>query len=154
VSPRGHALAALATALALAGCGSGDKGARTTPGPALRTGQERAIKGWIDALNRMDYERAASFFAPGAVVHQAEEFRLPDHAAAVEFNRGLPCDADLTGLHRERSSVLAAFRLREGPGAPGGSCQGEARVRFRFRGGRFSEWRQLPMGASPPGRTV
>ena len=31
---------------------------------------------------------------------------------------------------------------------------GEVRVRFRFRDGRFSEWRQLRRGAPPPGTSA
>ena len=81
-------------------------------------------------------------------VSQGREFRLADREAAVVFNRTLPCKADVTDVDGEGDSLLAAFRLREGPG---GSCDGSARVRFRFRNGKFTEWRQLPEAEAPPG---
>ncbi len=107
-----------------------------------------AIRAWITALNEGDFERAAAFFADDAVVEQGEERRLPDRDAAVAFNRSLPCKADLTDVKDEGETVLAAFRLRDGPGGP---CDGSARVRFRFRDGKFAEWRQLPEPPAPKG---
>ena len=75
-------------------------------------------------------------------MEQVREFRLRDRKAAEAFNRSLPCRADVTDVEREGGSVVAAFRLRPGTG-PSQSCGGDARVRFRFRDGKFSEWRQL-----------
>ena len=77
--------------------------------------------------------------------------RLGDRDAAIAFNRSLPCKADVTDVEDEGDTVLAAFRLRDGPGGP---CDGAARVRFRFRDGKFSEWRQLAEPAQPEGPTV
>jgi len=142
-----------AAAVALAGCSSGESG----PEPRLPAPQggaeERAIRGWSAAVNRGDYDEAAGFFAAGALVEQVRAFRLADRDAAVEFNRSLPCRADVTDVEREGASFVAAFRLRPGTG-PGESCRGDARVRFRFRGGRFSEWRQLAEPGSAPGDVV
>ncbi len=76
------------------------------------------------------------------MVEQQEEVRLPDRAAAIAFNRSLPCRADVTDVKRRGATVVAAFRLRTGR-VPGGGCSGAARVRFRFSGGKFTEWRQL-----------
>jgi len=112
---------------------------------ATRRREGRAVRGWIEALNAGDYERAASFFARGAIVEQVDEFRLHDRHAAEIFNRGLPCRADLTELEDEGRTLLGTFRLRDGPG---GHCEGEVRVRFTIRRGRFLEWRQL---GEPPG---
>ena len=42
--------------------------------------------------------------------------RLRDRAAAIAFNRSLPCRADLTDVDDEGATTLAAFRLREGRG--------------------------------------
>jgi hypothetical protein len=129
-------------ALALAGCGGGDPEPRLDR-PAPRSAQERAIRGWSAAVNRGDFAEAARFFAPGAVVEQVRQFRLRDRKAAEAFSRSLPCRADVTDVERQGDSVVAAFRLRPGT-APAAACDEDARVRFRFRGGRFSEWRQLP----------
>ncbi|HEV2723601.1 MAG TPA: nuclear transport factor 2 family protein [Thermoleophilaceae bacterium] len=104
--------------------------------------EARAIRRWSAALNRGHFERAASYFARGAVVEQQAEVRLPDRAAAIAFNRSLPCRADVTDVKRRGATVVAAFRLRSGRAGSGG-CSGAARVRFRFSGGKFAEWRQL-----------
>ena len=142
---------------ALTGCSLGEGEDSDTP-PA-RTGspqpdepraEARAIRGWSAALNRGDFGRAASFFARNAVVEQQGEVRLPDRAAAIAFNRSLPCKAEVTDVKRRGSTVGAAVRLRPGR-SPGGGCSGAARVRFRFRGDTFTEWRQLPEAAAPGG---
>jgi len=134
-------------ALCLTGCSLGDDGESPLPGGAeqgsdrTETDEAQAIREWSAALNGERYEEAASFFAEGAIVEQAEELRLADRAAAVAFNRSLPCKADVTDVEDEGDTLVAAFRLRGGPA--GGCDGGTARVRFRFRDGKFSEWRQL-----------
>jgi hypothetical protein len=133
----------LAVACALAGCGG-----QSHPSDA------RVIRSWSSALNRGNYDRAASYFAPGAIVEQAEVFRLPGRREALAFNRSLPCRADITDIDDEGATTLASFRLREGPGGPGAACDGSARVRFRLRDGKFREWRQLPDVSPPRGQTA
>ena len=113
-----------------------------------RKSQSEAIRAWSRALNDGDFEQAASFFADGAVVEQLDEMRLNDMDAAVAFNRSLPCKADVTDVEDEGETLVAAFRLRDGPGGP---CMGAARVRFRFEAGKFAEWRQLSAPAAPDG---
>jgi hypothetical protein len=126
-----------------AGCGGGDD-ARPEPS------DEQVIRGWIRALNAGDFERAGGYFAQGALVQQADVFRLDTKAEAIAFNRGLPCRADVTDIEKERDTTLAAFRLREGRG---GRCAegGSARVRFLIRNGRIAVWSQLPEPAGPSG---
>ena len=134
-------------ALTLAGCSLGDDDEPLVPGGAqgeAASSDGETIRAWSAALNRGDYGKAASYFAEDAIVEQTEEVRLPDRDAAVAFNRSLPCKADVTDIEDEGDTILAAFRLRRGPG---GGCEGAARVRFRFEDGKFSEWRQL---AEPP----
>jgi len=157
--------ATLLLALALGGCslGDGDDGSdRPGAGSGPRSeervqprkgesGEARAIRRWSAALNNGRFDLAASFFAENALVEQTEELRLRDRDAAVAFNRSLPCKADVTDVKDEGETVIAAFRLRDGPGGP---CDGAARVRFRFREGKFSEWRQLTEPAQPPGPVV
>jgi hypothetical protein len=146
-------------AIALGSCSvGGDEGpdAPASPAPpgATRANEPReearSIRGWSAALNRGDFAGAASFFARNAVVEQQQAVRLPDRAAAIAFNRSLPCRADVTDVKRRGSGVVAAFRLRAGR-SPGGGCSGAARVRFRFKGGKFTEWRQLPEPDAPDG---
>lgn len=152
--------------LALGGCSVGEDGRegsrpdRADPAPGGRPGADepereaRAIRGWSAALNRGDFREAASYFADDAVVEQQEELRLPNRAAAEAFNRSLPCRADVTDVDADGATVVATFRLRRGR-APGGGCEGgAARVRFRFRDGKFTEWRQLGEQARPDGQVV
>jgi hypothetical protein len=156
-------------ALALGACNGGDgdpaqkppperRSAASGGGPSITVRPRRgepeeagSIRSWSAAVNRGDYRAAAAFFAKDAIVQQTERFRLPGRAAAIAFNRGLPCRADVTDVDDEGHTILAAFRLRAGPG---GRCTGAARVRFSFRGARFTRWLQLPEPEEPPGQVV
>ena len=115
------------------------------------THEERVIRGWLLALGREDYDGAAYYFAPGALVDQGEPYRLKNQAAARTFNASLPCRADLTQTKDEGPTVLASFSLREGPGGP---CSGVVQVRFTIRDGKFREWRQLPERPEPAGEPI
>ena len=138
-----RALATLIAVLALAGCDSGSE---------EEQGEEQAIRAWSKALNEERYDRAASFFAEGAIIEQSREIRLEDRGDAIAFNRSLPCKATVTDVDDEGDTVLAAFRLR---GSPIGGCDGgSARVRFRFRDGKFIEWRQLAAPEAPSGGVI
>jgi hypothetical protein len=104
--------------------------------------EERVIRGWLLALGRDDYDGAAYYFARGALIDQGDPYRLRGPSAARIFNASLPCRADLAGVKDEPGPrSLASFRLREGPGGP---CSGIVKVRFTIKGGKFTEWRQLP----------
>jgi SnoaL-like domain len=138
-------LVALALVLiAPAGC----KSSSPEPDPdPLHSYEGRVIRGWLLALERQDYEQAAYYFAPGAIIDQGHPFRLRTPADAVNFNASLPCRADLIRLTHEGRRVLATFALHEGPG---GACSGRVRVRYTIRKGKFTEWRQLPGTRSLP----
>lgn len=144
----GAPVAVALMAAAIAGCG------------ASEPSDTEVIQGWSDAVNAADYERAGSFFAPGAVVEQLVELRLPDQRAAARFSSGLPCRARVIYVEDEEASSLASFALSEGRT---GACAegGRARVRFVIVDGKIVEWRQLPeprgapqdeMAAIGPGR--
>jgi hypothetical protein len=142
------AAAILLAALLLAGCGGG--GGEDKPAPKPRS--DRAIiAAWLDALNARDYDRAAGFFAKGAIVDQGVPERLPDRAAARQFNSGLPCKGKLTVVKDEGRTTLGTFTLRAGSGGPGAKCDGSATVRFTIEAGRFTKWRQLPQAPTQPG---
>lgn len=156
-------------ALALGGCsltegddpdqpqrGAEKRGTRT--GPPADTRPKRGepdeagpIRAWNAALNAGRFEKAASYFATGAIVEQVDEIRLRDRRAAIAFNRSLPCRAEVTDVDDERRTTLVTFRLLPGRG---GACRGGgvARVRFRVRDGKFTEWRQLTAPGAPPGQ--
>ncbi len=121
--------------------------ARPRPGEPEEAEQIRA---WSIANNAGRFDRAAAYFAPNALVEQVTESRLPDREAAIAFNKSLPCRADVTDVKEEGDSFVAAFELTAGRGGEQG-CGGNARVRFRFREGKFSEWRQLVEPAAPQG---
>jgi hypothetical protein len=123
--------------LALAGCNSSPS---DKPDP-LHTYDGRVIRGWLLALERQDYQQAAYYFAPNALIDQGHPFRLRTKAEAFAFNASLPCRADLIRLKGGGAHVLATFRLRTGPGGP---CSGLVKVRYTIHKGKFTEWRQLP----------
>lgn len=154
---------AVAVALFAAGCGGGGSAAPARKNPDARAGSAHApprtagdsqvIHGWIAALDAGNFDRAADYFGTGALVQQTRGFRLSSHAAAVAFNRSLPCRASVTSIVREGRASLASFSLREGAD---GQCKegGTAQVRFVIRGGRIREWRQLAAPAAPRGTTA
>ena len=135
--------------LALAGCSSSSDDPIEKPDP-LHTYNGRVIRGWLLSLERQDYEQAAYYFAPNALIDQGRPYRLKTKTEAFAFNAGLPCRADLIRLKGggQAHHVLATFRLREGPGGP---CSGLTRVRYTIREGKFTEWRQLPDEKDRPG---
>jgi hypothetical protein len=135
---RGAAIAVVAAAAAIAGCDS-------HPAPHVESPATRLIRDWLMALDHGDYGHAATFFAPGALVHEGRTFRLDKPGERRFFNATLPCRADLLGVTKEpRGRVVATFRLKAGPG---GACEGLSRIRYRIEGGRFTEYRLL----GPPG---
>ena len=137
--------------LLAAGCDSDSEEAETRPASSPST-EERIVRAWITALNEGDYDRAARYFAKGAIVDQGRPIKLPNAAAARFFNRSLPCRAELVDVKDEPGPrALASFTLSEGPGGP---CEGRARVRVTVKDGLFTVWRQLPEGAEPSGPVV
>jgi hypothetical protein len=134
-------------ALAFAGCSSDDPDKTDKPDP-LHSYNGRVIRGWLLSLERMDYEQAAYYFAPNALIDQGRPYRLKTKSEAFTFNASLPCRADLIRLEGggHAHHVLATFRLRKGPG---GGCSGFVKVRYTIRRGKFTEWHQLEQ---PEGR--
>jgi hypothetical protein len=135
---RRAAIALVAAAAASGGCGS-------HPAPHVESPATRLIRDWLMALDHGDYGHAATFFAPGALVHEGRTFRLDKPGERRFFNATLPCRADLLGVTPGRQGrVVATFRLKTGPG---GACEGLSRISYRIERGRFTEYRLL----GPPG---
>jgi hypothetical protein len=149
---RRAALALAAAALLAAGCDDSDA---PQPQPQTKTGLRSAegvmIRDWLMSVQHGDFGRAATFFAPGAIIDQGRPYRLRNRAAARLFNATLPCHADLIALRDEGSKVLATFRLTPGPGGP---CRGRVQVRYTIVRGKFTEWRQLDTEPAPEGPVV
>jgi hypothetical protein len=147
---KGSPIALALLLLALAGC-EDEADTEPLPPPSQRGAayEERVIRGWLLALQRDDYDGAAYYFAPHALIDQGDPYRLRGRTAARIFNASLPCRADLARVEDEPGPrMLASFRLRAGPGGP---CSGIVKVRFTIRKGKFTAWRQLP---EVPGDTV
>jgi hypothetical protein len=144
-------LTALAAAIA-AGCGSGSDDPAPVP---KRSANERLVRAWSAALARDDFREAASLFAHGALIQQSRTFRLRTRRAALAFNLSLPCRGRVTRVKDEAGdTAVAAFRLAPRRGVPPEACDDVVRVRFRSRGGKFVEWRQLSQPAPPPGQAA
>jgi hypothetical protein len=167
---------ALLAVIGLAGCGGMSDDERfslTTPGtddlvvrevegsakppPSKPTRAEvRVIRGWADALRAGEVNRAAAFFAiPARVLDGTNPLReLPNLTAVREFNRGLPCGAQLVETERgEGKFVIATFRLtkRSGPGAAP-SCTGEgnlAETAFLIEKRHIVQWLREPDPVPP-----
>ena len=144
-------IALVLASLLAAGCDSDSEETETQPASTTST-EERIVRAWITELNEGDYDRAARYFAKGAIVDQGRPIKLPNAAAARFFNRSLPCRAELVDVDDEPGPrALSSFTLSEGPGGP---CEGRARVRVTVKDGLFTEWRQLPESAEPSGPVV
>ncbi len=152
LSPGRAGLVAL-TAAIVAGCGGSDAPDHPAPVPE-RSADERLVRAWSAALGRDDFRAAAALFARGALIQQSRTFRLRTRRAALAFNISLPCRGKVTRVEDEGKTSVAAFSLSPRPGVPPAACDGVVRVRFRSRGGKFVEWRQLPEPAAPAGRSA
>jgi hypothetical protein len=84
---------------ALAGCGS-DASPRDV------------VRAWSAALSAGDDERAASLFAPDAVVVQGgDALHLRTHHDALRWNTRLPCSGRIAAMRENGSAVTATFRI-------------------------------------------
>ncbi len=119
--------------LALAGCG----GDGSTP--------RKVVRAWSEALRADDNERAASLFAPNAMVVQGgKAVQLRTHEDAVAWNAGLPCSGKIVSLTQNGSAVTATFllgdrksrRCEDPPGA-------EAAALFVVEHGKIILWDQI-----------
>jgi uncharacterized protein YceK len=134
------ALAIAAAVVVLGGCSGGHAKA----GPSQKQmADEATVRLWTRALYEGNYERAAGFFAPRAIVQQGGTLVLRSHREAVAFNRSLTCRATVRSISHETGGVLlSTFNL--GPGPRGGcSGGGTVRVRFFIRRGLIETWHQL-----------
>ena len=163
--------------LALAGCGGGggdggsaDRRATATPergereprsrpreapekpptGP-VTSAEKAVISGWADALRNGDVERASSYWRPPAIAaNGGQPFRLVTMRAVRQFNESLTCGAKLESAERDKTYVVATFRLTNRRGRPGACGPGvgqQARTLFLLRGGKIVQWIRA---ADPP----
>ena len=161
--------AAAAVMLALFGAGCGARHhARAfprTPGSAVATpaGQPvtraelAVIRGWSSALRRGRVVAAARYFAvPVTVLNGPSAVVLRTRRAVREFNRELPCGAELTRWQRApKHFVIATFRLTNRVGS---RCDGTpgalAAVAFLVRRGHIVQWLRVPVPEQSGSSTV
>ena len=118
-------------------------------------GEVRVIRGWANALRAGRVKEAADFFAVPTIVLDGTNPRrsLSDMAAVREFNRGLPCGAQLVDAVRGQGKfVIATFRLTErtGPGAqPGCSVGALAATAILIEDMHIVQWLREPDPVQP-----
>jgi hypothetical protein len=132
-----------------------DGSAKPPPDRPTRA-EVKVIRGWADALRAGQVNKAADFFAiPARVLDGTNPLReLPNRGAVREFNRGLPCGAQLVEAVRGQGwFVRATFRLtqREGPGARPCSGAGDlAETIFLIEKRHIVQWLRQPDPIQPP----
>jgi hypothetical protein len=142
--------AALALTMAAGACGGDDATTDTVgTGIELPDGHDsvEVIDEWVRTLREGDVVGAAELFAlPSVVQNGTPPIRLDTRAEAIEFNRSLPCGAELVGARRLGGLIAATFRLTErpGPGECGPGTGGLARTAFLIRDGMIVRWLRLP----------
>lgn len=146
-------------------CGGDDTTAqRTEPRSTTRTAppveaparvdpeDERVVRTWADTLRRGDEQGASRYFAvPSRVANGDNPVRLRTRAAILEFQRSLPCGAELLDTEpAPQGFLIATFRLTDRPGGTCGSGSGNtARTAVRVRDERITDWlriEDLPTG--------
>jgi hypothetical protein len=134
-------------------CGSGgdDEDRRRAGPPPVTRDEVEVIRGWSDALRAGHVSEASDYFeVPALVSNPAPVLRLLSRDAVKQFNRGLPCGAELVGTERgAHALVIATFRLTERPGRGrcGTGTGALARTAFLIRGERIVQWLRV---ADPP----
>ncbi len=127
---------------------------RPPTGPVTKA--ERAVvRGWADAIRQGDVERATSYWSvPAIAANGTQPFRLVTRRAVRHFNEGLTCGARLESVERDKTYVLATFRLTNRRDRPGACAQGvgnRARTLFLLRDGKIVQWIRA---ADPPSGTT
>jgi hypothetical protein len=134
--------------------GGGDE-EKKAPRKKPTRGEVSVIRGWADALRAGRVKEAAGFFAVPTVVLDGTNPKrsLADKAAVREFNRGLPCGAQLVDAVRGQGKfVIATFRLteRSGPGAqPGCSVGALAATAILVEDRHIVQWLREPDPVQP-----
>jgi hypothetical protein len=135
--------------------GGGEDAQKKEPKEKPTRGEVRVIRGWANALRNGRVNEAADFFAVPTVVLDGTNPRrsLPDKRAVLEFNRGLPCGAQLVEATRGQGKfVIATFRLTErtGPGAqPGCSVGALAATAILIEDMHIVQWLREPDPVQP-----
>jgi hypothetical protein len=150
------AVAAVALALAGAGCGSkhplahtpgvrpqASPGAAATPaGGRVSQAEVAIIRGWSDQLRHGHVAAATRYFAVPVTVANGTTVVLRTRAQVRTFNRTLPCGAKLARWQRAaRGFVVATFTLTNRVGSKCDAPKGTlAAVAFLIRHRHIAQW--------------
>lgn len=129
---------AVAGVLGCAGCGSAN--------------DVDVIRSWARALRMGNLDKAASYFAlPAVVQNGTPPVRITSRIQAREFNKLLPCGAQLVASARHGAYIYATFRLTDRVGGGCGAGTGTlAATAFLIRNGKIAQWRRLPTPSGSP----
>jgi hypothetical protein len=167
---------AVATAIALAGCGGGHSSTAATTttladrqpvpqrseldppasvpdratGPATEQAR-RVINAWLRALRHGNVERAAHYFAlPSKFQNSTPVLTVHTERERIAVNLSLPCGAKARQMGGAGAYTIVTFELTKRPGADCGTgVGGTARGAIRVERRRIKEWYRLP---DQPGR--
>jgi hypothetical protein len=137
-------IAALAL-LTFAGCGGASSKETSIPGGA-DADSVQVIKDWADDLRAGDIPAAADHFVvPSVVQNGTPLIQLANRNQVIQFNRSLPCGAELTRAEQRGRFVIATFRLTErpGPGTCGAGVGETAQTAFVIEDGHIRQWRRV-----------
>jgi hypothetical protein len=157
---------ATVAAAVIAGCGGdgdeGDGAQLTIEGTAEEAGEIpggadpeaiEVIDEWSQTLREGDIEGAADYFKlPSIVQNGTPAVQLETREDVIEFNRALPCGAELTRAVTEKPYIVATFELTErpGPGECGPGTGETAKTAFLIEDGLIVRWLRAPVDAAPP----
>ncbi|HEX2128729.1 MAG TPA: hypothetical protein VHF58_05885 [Solirubrobacterales bacterium] len=123
----------------------GDEAGREIPGDA-EAESAAVIDEWAMTLAAGDVDGAAELFAlPSVAENGGLVFQIETIEDAREFNRSLPCGAELTRAVAEGDATIATFVLKErpGPGSCGDGTGQSAQTAFVIEDGEIVEWRRV-----------
>jgi hypothetical protein len=160
---------AVATVIALVGCGSNHSA--TTPttvrqdapvpqrseldlpagipdratGPA-RAEARRVINAWLRALRHGNVKRAAHYFAlPSKFQNVTPVLTVNSELERIAINVALPCGAKAVTMGGAGAYTIVTFKLTKRPGGDcGNGVGGTARGAIRVERGKITEWYRLP----------
>jgi len=141
--------------LTQAGCGGSSSNETSVPGGA-DSDSVQVIKDWADDLRAGDISAAADHFEiPSVVQNGTPPILLANRNQVIQFNRSLPCGAELTKAEQRGRFTVATFRLTErpGPGKCGAGVGETAQTAFVIDDGHIRQWRRValaPPGGAPP----
>lgn len=142
-------ITAVCLSLGLVACGS-DQDPDNPAGSGQSAAAEghsdvQVIRDWSDTLSEGDVEGAAEFFAvPSTVSNGTPPIELSSREDVIDFNRTLPCGAELVRAEPDGAEIDATFRLKERPGGDcGPGVGGLAGTAFEIEDGKITEWRRL-----------